>query len=378
MRYVKVLAVPLLLAAAVFTQVAPPEAKGQTQAQTTRVQGVSVLITATDSKGMPLRDLTKSQVSVSDSNQPTETLTVLDASDLPLDLGIILLASKDKYGQEQSAAIDLAQKILRPGKDKAFVVSAAGDKAWPNSNIAWLTDTSAVANSIRGLDKNTGLPDLFDFKLATDAVGVERHSIQTYNLGTGFSVFDVVWAMMKNDPRPARRAVVIFRMATAHSPGFGEKVTRASEEAHNRVIMNAQALGVAFYAVGIDDFLNSSELTRSKIGTDYMPTHAGGNDGDARAYDQDMARKMDMQYTAGRNNVNRIADETGGRCYWTTKKNYQDAVAGISSELASRYMVSFVPADKSAPGGIHPIKVQVVGAAHVSAPRAYLTLPPGS
>jgi len=110
MRYAKVLAVALLLAAAVFTQVASPEAKGQRQDQTPRVQGVSVLITATDSKGMPLHDLTKSQVSVSDGNQPAETLTVLDASDLPLDLGIILLASKDKYSQEQAAAIDLAQK----------------------------------------------------------------------------------------------------------------------------------------------------------------------------------------------------------------------------------------------------------------------------
>jgi VWFA-related protein len=378
MRYVKILAVTLFLAAAVFAQVAPPAGKGSAQDQTARVQGVTVLIAATDAKGIPIRDLTKVQVSVVDGNQPTETLTVLDASDLPLDLGIVLLASKDKYAQEQEAAIDLAQKILRPGKDKAFVVSAAGDKPWTNPNIPWLTDPSAVADSIRGLDKNTGLPDLFDFKLATDAVGVERHSIQTYNLGTGFSVFDVIWAMMKNDPRPARRAVVIFRMASAHSPGFGDKVTRATEEAHNRVIMNAQAMGVAFYAVGIDDSLRSSDLTRNKLGTDYMPTHSGGDDGDARAYDQKMARDMDMQYTAGRNNVDRIADETGGRSYWATKKNYSDAVVGISGEISSRYMVSFVPADKSAAGGVHPIKVQVAGAAHVSAPRAYLVLPPSS
>ncbi|MGA8222802.1 MAG: hypothetical protein WB780_14210 [Candidatus Acidiferrales bacterium] len=372
MRLTKILVVPFILAAAVLSQFALPDAKSAAPGRPAADQNVSVLISATDSKGIPLHELSKDQVSVSDGNQPTQTLTVLDASELPLDLGIVLLASKDKFGQEQAAAIDLAQKALRPGKDKAFVVTATGDKSWPNPNISWLPDASAVLESVHSLDKNTGLPDLFNFRLATDAVGVQRHSIQTYNTGTGFSVFDVIWAMMKTDPRPARRAVLLFRRASAHSPGFGEQVTRLSEETHGRVIAIAQSLGISFFAVGIDDQLASSDVTRSKPGTDYMPTHMGGDDGNARAYDQDMDKRMEMQYMAGRDNVNRIADETGGRSYWTSKKNYSDAVAGIANELSARYMVSFAPSASSAAGQIHPIKVQVAGAAHVSAPRAYI------
>src|SRR4029077_19333982 len=103
----------------------------------------------------------------------------------------------------------------------------------------------------------------------------------------------------------------------------------------------------------------------------YTSTHAGGT-GNTRAYDQSMAHSMDLQYSAGRDNVNRIADETGGRPYWTTKKNYTDAIAAIANELSARYVVIFVPVDSSAPGPVHPIKVQVSGAAHVSAPRAYI------
>jgi VWFA-related protein len=372
MRLTKILVVPFVLAAAVFAQFAVPAPKSSDPGQPAADQGVSVLISATDSKGVPLHELSKDQVSVSDGNQPAQTLAVLDASELPLDLGIVLLASKDKFDQEQAAASDLAQKVLRPGKDKAFVVTTSGDKPWPNPNINWLPDASSVLETVHSLDKNAGLPDLFNFVLSTDAVGVERHSIQTYNLGTGFSVFDVIWAMMKSDPRPARRAVMIFRRGAAHSPGFGEKVTRASEEAHNRVILAAQSMGVSFFAVGMDDKLASSDLTRSKVGTDYMPTHGGGNDGNARAYDQDMARRMDQQYSAGRDNVNRIADDTGGRPYWSTKKNYSDAIAGIVNELSARYMVSFAPSAASSAGQIHSIKVQVAGAAHVSAPRAYI------
>jgi VWFA-related protein len=375
MRLTKILVVPFLLAGAVFAQFGVPAAENPTPAQPAGDQGVSVLITATDSKGTPLHGLSKDQVSVSDGNQPAQTLTVLDASELPLDLGIVLLASKDKFGQEQAAAVDLAQKILRPGKDKAFVVTTSGDKPWPNPNINWLPDASAVLETVHSLDKNAGLPDLFNFVLATDAVGVQRHSIQTYNLGTGFSVFDVIWAMMKSDPRPARRAVMIFRLASAHSPGFGQKVTEASEEAHNRVILAAQSMGISFFAVGLDDTFMSADLTRSKPGTDYMPTHMGGDDGNARAYDQDMSKRMELQYMAGRDNVNRIADETGGRSYWPSKKNYTDAVASIVNELSARYMVSFAPPAGSSAGQIHTLKVQVAGASHVSAPRAYIAQP---
>ena len=85
-------------------------------------------------------------------------IDVQKAADLPLDLGIVLLASQKKFDQEQAAAIDLAQKLLRPGVDRAFVITAGGDKPWTNSQIAWLTDPSAVATTIHGLDKNQGLP----------------------------------------------------------------------------------------------------------------------------------------------------------------------------------------------------------------------------
>lgn len=238
-----------------------------------------------------------------------------------------------------------------------------------------MIDTSAIADTVRGLDKNAGLPDLFNYLLATDRAGLGRMSVETYDLGTGFGVYDVVWAMMKSDPRSARRAVAIFRLATAHSPGFGEKVTRASEEAHNRIIIIAQSMGVSFFAIGIDDALSVSDTSRSKVDTTYPPSHAGGNDADARRYDQNLTRDLELQYSAGRNNVDRIADETGGRSYWTTKKNYPGAVTGIANELSARYMLSFVPADKSVASPVHPIKVQVAGAAHVSAPRAYITQP---
>jgi len=335
-------------------------------------QNVSFICSATDANGVPLRELTVGQVSITDGTRPAQTVSVQDASNLPIDLGIVLLASKPKFDQELAAAVELAQKAMRPGKDKTFVLTASGDKSWTSSNIPWLTDSASTAGLIRGLDKNTGLPDLFNFSLATDAVGIQRSSIQTYTLGEGFSVFDVIWLMMKNDPRPAQRAVVIFRLPSAHSPGYGQKVTHATEETHNRVIAQAQTMGVSFFTIGLDDTLPQAETASASIKRDYMPMHDGNSVG-ARQYDADVDRSRELQYTEGRRNVERIANETGGRPLWSTRKNYPDAIEGIVSELSARYVVTFTPTDSSAAGSLRPMKVQVSGAAHVSAPRAYVS-----
>jgi VWFA-related protein len=375
MSLLKSLVVSLFLVAVCISQITPAH-KVRTSAQRAPEHTVSVLISATDAHGNPVRDLAIDQVTVMDNNQPAQTMRVVDASSLPLDLGIVLLASKEKFGQEQAAAIDLAQKVLRPGKDKAFVVTAAGDKSWPNPKLNWLTEPSAVADTVRGLDKNAGLPDLFSYVLSTSNIGIDRQSIQSFNTGGGFSFFNVVWAMMKTDPAPARRAVVIFRLPSAHAPGWGERNSRACEENHNYVIQTAQSLGVSFYTIGLDDQMPGTNAYTTNIQHDYQPIHNGNSVG-ARQYDADMDKYLANQYRAGRENISRIADETGGHAYWTLKKNYADAVAAIENELSGRYVISFVPPDKSAESSIHPIKIQVSGAAHVSAPRAYIVQPAG-
>jgi len=389
MRHVSVISVAAVVCLSLSLVFTAPGMNSPALAQTPAPQALSMVISATDSHGDPLPGIGKDQVSVFDGKDQLQILGVQSASALPLQVGFVLLASKAKFDQEQAATIALAQKILRPGVDEAFVVTAGGDKQWTDSHIAWLRDANSVTEAVHGLDKNTGLPDLFSYQLHNDQAGLGRMSTQTYNLGTGFSVYDVIWLMMKNDPRPARRVVVMFSSGSAHSPGMNEQfahhgnmgtsssrsgrnseqVTNSTEAAHNRVIGAAQSLGVSFFTIGIDDQLTSADIGRNKVGTDYMPAHSGGNDGSARAYDQNMDRAMEVQYMAGRDNVNRIADETGGRPYWTTKKNFPDAVVGIAAEISAQYVVNFAPPAAGAddPG---PVKVQVSGAAHVSAPRA--------
>jgi hypothetical protein len=131
-------------------------------------------------------------------------------------------------------------------------------------------------------------------------------------------------------------------------------------------------MGIAFYTIGVDDQLSTSDTSRNKLDTTYMPSHMGGDDGDARKYDQDLARSTDLQYSAGRQNVTRIADETGGRSYWTTKKNFQDAMNSIANDIGSQYLVVFAKSTSASAPPVHPIKVEVAGAARLTAPRVYV------
>jgi hypothetical protein len=268
-----------------------------------------------------------------------------------------------------------------------------------------MPDSRTVTSLVRGLDKNTGLPDLFNYSLSTDSVGIKRNTVQNYSAAGGITVFDVMWMMMKNDPRPAQRSVLIFRLPMAHAPGMasqtsvgsesqansmpggstgqtsgfsrdGQQVTSSSEAMHNRVIVTAQIMGVSIFTVGLEDVVPQAQTASATIKRDYMAMH-DGNTVNARQYDADMDRQIELQYTMGRANVERIANETGGRPLWTNKKNYSDAIAGIAAELLARYVVTFTPAASRAAGSLQPMKVQVSGAAHVSAPRAYVA-PGGS
>src|SRR5208282_3413860 len=148
MRNMQSLIGAVLLCAFISASLAATGTKRPGQGQTSAPQSVSLVISATDSNGNPLAGLSKDQVSVSDGKEAMQTLGVQSASDLPLHLGFVLLASKSKFDQEQAATVAMAQKILRPGIDEAFVITAGGDKSWTDSHIGWLKDAPSVTETV--------------------------------------------------------------------------------------------------------------------------------------------------------------------------------------------------------------------------------------
>jgi VWFA-related protein len=339
-----------------------------------RARFVPILISATDASGNPATGLTKDQFSILDTMHAAQPLQAFKAEDIPLHLAVVLLAAQGSFSQQQAAAIALVQKVVRPKVDEAFVVSARGKKPWPSSRLDWSQDPAELVKTIEGLDRNAGLHDAFNFDLQTDEIALDenagRNTTQTYS-GGGVSVFDAVYSMMNSDPRPARRVMVIFREPWAHSPGFGNRVNTAVDTRMQRLIAVAQEMHIATFVIGLED-PKFNGVTDNTLGKNYISLHAGedGGGGSAtRAFDQEMEKEKIHAYDGGKANIQRLAAETGGTTFWSTKKNFPDAVAGIANLLAGQYIITFTPSD--APTPVHTLKVASSGAAKVLAPTAF-------
>jgi hypothetical protein len=59
-------------------------------------------------------------------------------------------------------------------------------------------------------------------------------------------------------------------------------------------------------------------------------------------------------YDAGRSNVVRMADSTGGHSWWSSKKNFTDATDAIAKDLLGQYLLIFSPSavDTPSPRGL--------------------------
>jgi hypothetical protein len=83
-----------------------------------------------------------------------------------------------------------------------------------------------------------------------------------------------------------------------------------------------------------------------------------------------MEKERKHAYDAGKSNVERLATETGGITYWSTRKNFSDAVTSIANQINGQYIVTFVPRDL--PSGVHPLKVTSKDAARVLSQSAFI------
>ena len=371
----RILVVFGLLTSTFWGQASAPAAAAQTQNTPTpaprRPHFVPVLVTATDGSNAPAMGLTKEQFTILDGNHSVQALQVFKAQDIPLHLAIVLLVSPT-FSQQQAAAIDLVKRAIRPKMDEAFVVTARGKKPWPSDHLEWKQDPDELVKTIEGLDKNAGLHDAFDFDMQTSETGIEggRDTVQTYNVAA-MSVFDAVFYMMNADPRPARRVLVIFRDPWAHSPGFGVQVNSTVEGRMQQVIAVAQEMHIATFVVGLED-TRFNGITDNTIGKNYISVHSGENGGGGEgdhSFDREMEKERKHAYDAGKTNVQRLAAETGGKAFWSMKKNFSDVTSEVANLLAGQYIVTFTPED--VPGPVHSLKVTSSGAARVLAPAAF-------
>lgn len=335
---------------------------------------VAVLFSATDSSGNPVHNLSKDAVSVLDNNTPATVSDVHPVSEAPLSVAIVLLASKTNFSKQKAAAAELVQKLLRSDKDQAFVITAGGTKAWPNGTLQWQADKNELTKTINSLDQGTGVPDAFKYDLSTYSADTPTSAARwriEQQQGAGVSIFDAIWGMMMMDRRAARRVVVMFRNPWAHATGLSQQSRNYTDQMHNQVIDAAQRLHAAIFTIGVEE-----PNPTSSSGIDELKSSYGQNGiGEIlREQDRQIRLQQERLYNSGRANVERLAEETGGKAWWGGKNNFGDAVAGISNSLNGQYLLTFVPATNTA--GSHGLKVKCSSGARTAAPNGFVLAPP--
>ncbi len=330
---------------------------------------VSVLLSATDPSGGAIRNLSKEQITVLDDNRGATVADLRPVGEAPLSVGIVLLASHANFSKEQAAAMELVQKLLRSDQDRAFVITAGGSKHWTQANLEWQSDREALKKTISTLDKNTGIPDAFNYELSTysgdTATSAAWMRIEGQQ-GSGTSVFDAVWGMMMADKRPARRVLVMFRDAWSHAPGLTKQNRDYTDQKHTQIIAVAQRLHVAIFTIGVEEASPVANEAGENIKANYGVNMMGDM---SREQDRQITLQKERLYNGGRANVERVASQTGGRAWWSNNK-FGDAVAGIVNALNGQYLLTFVPA-AAAPGS-HELKIKCGGTVRVAAPNAFL------
>ena len=138
--------------------------------------------------------------------------------------------------------------------------------------------------------------------------------------------------MMKSDPKPARRVMIMFRDPWDHSPGWGSAYAQYVEKRHDAVIGILKDAGVATYTIGIADVATRPQATPD-IGSTYAPTQSNNSGGVLRNNDENFRKQVDRLIAAGRNNVERISKETGGQVVYSDKKNYSDALPVLVGKI---------------------------------------------
>src|SRR5205823_118037 len=145
-----------LLALSLTGQEQKPASSDPNTRITLEVNRVNLLFTVSDKKGRFVTDLGRDDFEIHENKKPQHILEFTAETNLPLRLAILIDTSnsiRDRFRFQQEAATRFIDSVMRPGQDKAMVVSF--DTA--AELVADLTgDTEVLNKAVQGLRPGGG------------------------------------------------------------------------------------------------------------------------------------------------------------------------------------------------------------------------------
>ncbi len=338
----------------------------QTPTFSSDVNVVNVLATVHDKSGKIIRTLTKDDFAMEDDSKPQVIKYFAQQSDLPLTLGLLIDTSgsvRNVLDQERSASLRFLEQVMRPDKDRAFVIHF-------DSQVELLQD---LTSSRRDLEKS--LDDLEVSRPNLNRRGQGGGGSQGGSnypddrdrnnggggrgFGGGTKLQDAVFLSADEvlKKQQGRKAVIVL----------SDGADRGSSTTLTGAIESAQRADTVVYAIHFAGESGNSQRPgggfpgggrRGGIGIGFPGGGGMGYPGGGGGGRRGGGGQRPMDQVDGKKILERLARETGGGYFEVTgKKTFSDIFSSIEEELRSQYSLGFTP-DKDRPG-YHDLKVTV-------------------
>jgi Ca-activated chloride channel homolog len=292
----------------------PVKADPEAEAEVVRVETdlVNTLFTAVDKDRHFVTSLRSEDVRIFE-NDVVQTVSMFQReTDRPLSLAILIDKSESQKGvmaEEKRAAKAFVDAVIRPGIDRAAVVSFTGVARLeqPLTN-----DPARVRQAIDRVRVELSPENERRMAAGDDPLPVEQDP-------SGYtSIWDAVWNVLQDQlakaPGTTRRAIILLTDGDDTSSRMGK----------NEIIDLAVRSDVVIYSIGIRD--------------------AGFPEG-----------KLD----AGA--LRRVSDKTGGRAFIPAGPgDLAQAFSQIDQELRSQYLIAYSPTNKNRDASYRRIRIDIV------------------
>jgi VWFA-related protein len=283
---------------------------------------VNILFNAVDKDRRFVTTLAREDVRVFENDAPQEVSIFQRETELPLSLAILVDVSGSQevtLVDEKIAAREFIESVLRPGKDKAAIVSFTGAATIEQDLTA---DRGAL---------NEALTRLAAVPPATqEEESIYRHGenadvvpaqVEAEGLPGSTALWDAVWAtahdMMSGTPQNIRRAIIIL------SDG-DDTSSRVKKEEAAEAAVKANTI---VYAIGVKPICDDPNA--------------------------------DCRFEKGA--LKKISEATGGHAFIPEDETQlRAAFAEIEQELRTQYLVAYTPTNKARDGSWRRVRLDIV------------------
>ncbi|GAA3753892.1 VWA domain-containing protein [Terriglobus aquaticus] len=344
---------------------------------------VIVPVIVRDKKGQLVRNLKQTDFTLSENNKP-QTIKYFDKdSEAPLTVGLLVDVSgsvRNVLDEERTASSAFLDTLLRPDKDKAFIVQfghQADLLADVTSSLPKLeaglkkidadTDRPQFSGSSQQQDPNSGSGNTQDNGNNNGGYGGRgggRRGGQgggNYR-GGGTVLYDAIYLSSNeviNKQPPAAKQTnreALILLTDGDDRGSKESISSAIEAAQRT---NATVYAIYFKGEEHNGGGFPGGGRRGGMGGGFPGMGGGwpGGGGGGRNGGGGQGRGGE-QRVDGKKILQRICDETGGRVFEVSSKQHIDDIyKQISEELRSEYRLGFTPTDTSE--GYHRVLVDL-------------------